>query len=89
LLNTLRPQWVLVQAGYRNRFGHPAPEVLARYRERGMRWVSSPECGAATWRSDQPDRVRCEREVSRRYWHHAMAQSSGPDAVLPERDDTD
>ncbi len=28
LLNTLRPQWVLVQSGYRNRFGHPAPEVL-------------------------------------------------------------
>ena len=24
------------QAGYRNRFGHPAPEVLGRYRERGI-----------------------------------------------------
>jgi len=70
LLNTLRPQTVLVQSGYRNRFGHPAPEVLARYRERGMRWVTSPDCGAATWRSDQPDQVRCERERYRRYWHH-------------------
>jgi competence protein ComEC len=59
-----------VQSGYRNRFGHPAPEVLARYRERGMRWVTSPDCGAATWRSDQPDQVRCERERYRRYWHH-------------------
>lgn len=74
LLNTLRPQTVLVQSGYRNRFGHPAPEVLARYRERGMRWVNSPECGAATWRSDQPDRVACERDQSRRYWHHPVAE---------------
>ena len=73
LLNTLRPHTVVVQSGYRNRFGHPAPEVLARYRERGMRWVESPSCGAATWRSDQPDRVACERERARRYWHHRWA----------------
>lgn len=70
LLNTLRPRRVLVQSGYRNRFGHPAPVVLERYRERGIPWVNSPDCGAATWRSDQPDAVVCQREVDRRYWHH-------------------
>ncbi|RJP72554.1 MAG: DNA internalization-related competence protein ComEC/Rec2 [Comamonadaceae bacterium] len=70
LLNTLRPRRVLVQSGYRNRFGHPAPVVLARYRERGIPWVNSPDCGAATWRSDQPEAVVCQREVDRRYWHH-------------------
>lgn len=70
LLNTLRPSWVLVQSGYRNRFNHPAPAVLERYRQRGMRWVTSPDCGAATWRSAEPDAVHCQREVQRRYWHH-------------------
>ena len=70
LLNTLRPRWVLVQSGYRNRFNHPAPAVLERYRQRGMRWVNSPECGAATWRSAEPDAVHCQREAQRRYWHH-------------------
>ncbi|WP_439608576.1 DNA internalization-related competence protein ComEC/Rec2 [Hydrogenophaga sp.] len=70
LLNTLRPRRVLVQSGYRNRFGHPAPVVLERYRERGIPWVNSPDCGAATWRSNQPDAVLCQREVDRRYWHH-------------------
>ncbi|MBX3609958.1 MAG: DNA internalization-related competence protein ComEC/Rec2 [Hydrogenophaga sp.] len=69
LLNTLRPQQVIVQSGYRNRFGHPAEVVVARYEARGINWVATPQCGAATWRSDQPDRVRCEREVGRRYWH--------------------
>jgi competence protein ComEC len=70
LLNTLRPICVLVQAGYRNRFGHPAPEILARYSDRGMRWVASPSCGAATWRSQFPQEVQCHRAQSRRYWHH-------------------
>ncbi|MDM7943823.1 MAG: DNA internalization-related competence protein ComEC/Rec2 [Hydrogenophaga sp.] len=70
LLNTLQPRWVLVQSGYRNRFGHPAPEVLGRYRERGIRWVSSPDCGAATWRSAEPETLDCHRDQVRRYWHH-------------------
>jgi competence protein ComEC len=82
LLNTLRPSWVLIQSGYRNRFQHPAPAVLDRYRERGLRWVNTPECGAATWRSAVPDVVRCERQESRRYWHHvgALARASGAQA---------
>jgi hypothetical protein len=31
LLDAVRPSLVVVQAGYRNRFGHPAAEVLGRY----------------------------------------------------------
>ncbi|WP_300648784.1 DNA internalization-related competence protein ComEC/Rec2 [Hydrogenophaga sp.] len=78
LLNTLQPRWVLVQSGYRNRFGHPAPAVLERYRQRGVRWVNSPDCGAATWRSAEPEVVHCHREEHRRYWHHAGAgQAAG------------
>jgi competence protein ComEC len=68
LLNTLQPSWVMVQAGYRNRFGHPAPVVTSRYDERGIAWVASPECGAATWRSAQPDRLDCHRLIRPRYW---------------------
>ncbi|WP_137919602.1 DNA internalization-related competence protein ComEC/Rec2 [Hydrogenophaga sp. 2FB] len=70
LLNTLRPRHVIVQSGYRNRFGHPAPVVLERYAQRRIPWVSSPECGAVTWRSAEPDGVVCERDAYRRYWHH-------------------
>ena len=70
LLNTLQPRWVLVQSGYRNRFGHPAPAVLERYAQRNIAWVNSPDCGAATWRSAVPDSVDCHRQQSRRYWHH-------------------
>ena len=63
------PRWVLVQAGYRSRYGHPAPEVLARYRALGVPWVATPSCGAATWRSDQPEQVSCHRLAAVRHWH--------------------
>lgn len=71
LLDAVRPRTAVVQAGYRNRYGHPAPDVLARYVERGAQVVDSPWCGAWEWRSDQPLRWRCERGAARRYWHHA------------------
>ncbi|MGV0959981.1 MAG: DNA internalization-related competence protein ComEC/Rec2 [Limnohabitans sp.] len=69
-LQALRPALALVQAGYRNRFGHPAAAVLARYADWNIRVVDSVHCGAASWRSDAPEHVVCERERSRRYWHH-------------------
>ncbi len=70
LLNALQPDWVIVQSGYRNRFNHPAAVVVERYAQRGIPWVNSPTCGAATWRSAEPGAVVCERETGRRYWHH-------------------
>lgn len=68
-LDAVQPRIGLVQAGYRNRFGHPAPQVVARYAERGVRLFDSPQCGAMHWNSAKPDLLRCEREVRGRYWH--------------------
>lgn len=74
-LDTVQPRTALVQSGYLNRFGHPAPEVLERYRERGIRVVASPRCGAATWSSAQPGVVGCERDDQPRYWQHRVPKS--------------
>jgi competence protein ComEC len=71
-LQALQPRFALVQAGYRNRFGHPAASVVSRYQAQGIALVESSRCGAATWRSDVPDEVQCERVRARRYWHHVM-----------------
>ncbi len=71
-LDAVAPRFALVQSGYRNRFGHPAPAVLARYAARSIQVVDSPHCGAATWRSTQPNAVQCQRETHRRYWHHLV-----------------
>ncbi len=71
-LDAVQPRTALVQAGYRNRFGHPAPEVLQRYRLRDTPVVESSRCGAATWTSAKPAWIRCERDTVRRYWQHPM-----------------
>ena len=71
-LEAVQPTLALAQAGYRNRFGHPAPPVLARYRERGIVVVTSPVCGAASWASQHPAEVRCQRQAALRYWQHRM-----------------
>ena len=70
LLQALQPKLAFAQAGYRNRFGHPAALVQARYREMGIPWFDSAHCGAAVWRSDAPGQLHCERVQGQRYWHH-------------------
>jgi competence protein ComEC len=71
-LDAVHPGFALVQAGYRNRFGHPAAPVMDRYRERSITVVDSAHCGAALWSSLEPDRVACQRETAARYWHHRV-----------------
>ncbi len=69
-VQAVQPKLALVQAGYRNRFGHPAAEVAARYRMQSVPLVDSAHCGALLWQSHAPQHWQCERERARRYWHH-------------------
>ncbi len=69
-LDAVQPKIAIFQSGYRNRYNHPAPEVAQRYIDRQIISITSPQCGAATWRSDQPLAVACQRVVGQRYWHH-------------------
>ena len=75
-LDAVQPQVALAQTGYRNRFGHPALPVLERYRERGIRVLTSPVCGAMHWRSHRPDEVICQRQIEPRYWQHSAGAAS-------------
>ncbi|HEX7864607.1 MAG TPA: DNA internalization-related competence protein ComEC/Rec2 [Variovorax sp.] len=79
-LDAVEPRIALVQAGYRNRFGHPAPEVVARYVDRGVRLIENTRCGAAHWRSVRPGEVACERERHARYWQHRQSRPELPDS---------
>ncbi|ETH47917.1 transposase, IS481 family [Bordetella pertussis H921] len=75
-----RPAHAIAQAGYLNRFGHPAASAINRWRR----------AGAAVWRTDLDGAVRADstprglfasgqRQVARRYWRDSRA---GPDAPL-------
>lgn len=69
-LDAVRPDVAVFQAGYRNRYGHPAAEVLARYRARGIVIAATTACGAFAWLSSTAVADgRCERVSARRYWH--------------------
>ncbi len=82
-LDAVQPRYGVVQAGYRNRFGHPAAVVEQRLRDRGVQVLRSDGCGAWTWRGG--DEVACEREVRRRYWHHVVAAGASADVVVKPR----
>ena len=73
-LRYLRPNWVLVQAGYRNQHGHPSTEVVQRLDalapEWGMQWRDTVRCGAALWQSSDPQALGCERQATSKHWHH-------------------
>lgn len=47
-LDRVRPRYALFSVGYRNRFGFPRPEVLRRYRRRGVRVLDTARQGAIT-----------------------------------------
>jgi competence protein ComEC len=67
-IDAVAPQVAVVQAAYRSRYGHPAPDVMARYEARGVSVQRSDTCGAWTWPATGA--AFCERQRARRYWHH-------------------
>ena len=60
----------IVSAGYRNRFGHPRADVVARYEARGIVVARTDRDGAisVTLGSNGPPRVVGERARRARYW---------------------
>lgn len=87
LLDAARPSWASVQAGYRNRFGHPDVQVVARYLARGVHIVRSDESGMAQWRfrADGTVDLHRWRAQAHRYWHNQPGAGAG--AAAPAADD--
>lgn len=74
------PTWIVVQAGYRNRFGHPDAAVIARYRAAGSSVVRTDFAGAAQWRLHENGTVVLHRQRvdAARYWNNQPAPERTP-----------
>ena len=69
-LGRVNPRHVLLPVGYRNRFHHPHPGVMERYRALGAELHDSPASGAIELRlTEEGMAIRHARESDRRYWH--------------------
>ena len=72
----VHPALAIVSAGWHNRYGHPHPEVVARYRDSGSCLFDTAGQGALTvdFPAASGPVVHAERDRRRRYWR----ESSGP-----------
>ena len=74
LLKQLEPNQAFAQNGYRNRYGHPHPDVTARYRGLGIPFYQTPETGAQTWlfKNNAKSSTQFLRHDIKRLWHRLM-----------------
>ena len=68
LVATTRPSFAVVAAGFDNRFGHPHPDVVDRYRRAGSHIVSTGLAGAVAWTSVNPHVITVQRCENAPYW---------------------
>ena len=74
LLKRLMPDQAFAQNGYRNRYGHPHPDVTARYKSLEIPFYQTPETGAQTWvfKNNVKSSTQFLRHDIKRIWHQSM-----------------
>ncbi len=74
------PQITIANAGYRNRFGHPRADVLARYEEKNVKVDRTDWHGAVRYFFTEKKGWIAEKErvLRRRYWRNQPENSAKP-----------
>jgi competence protein ComEC len=69
-LEAVKPETILIPAGYRNQFHHPNKEVVARYQSLNAKILTSANDGAMTVKLNS-DGVKVEslRDTTGKYWN--------------------
>lgn len=73
-IDAVRPQMVVHAAGWRSHFGHPKPQVVERYKQRGIEQYTTGVSGTVRiWRDPQSGRLEVEtwRDRAARWWNAA------------------
>jgi competence protein ComEC len=74
------PRIAVFTPGYRNRFGHPRPEIVERYETAGIQTLRTDYDGALsfTFQNGAATRPVAQRDVQRRYWYDAPVRGAMP-----------
>lgn len=68
------PRYAIVSSGFRNRFGHPHPDVVARWRTSGSRIINTADAGAILLRVEADGEMSSPvlwRKKEQRFWHRS------------------
>jgi competence protein ComEC len=70
----VQPRYALVSAGYRNRFGHPAADVIERYHAARSQVITTADAGAIMLKFDTAPGLAAvlNRQQSRHYWNASL-----------------
>lgn len=71
-LRRLRPELVLVSAGFQNSFGHPHADRVVAWHSIGAHVMSTATHGALSWDSTEPHRIQGAREQRHAHWRLAL-----------------
>jgi competence protein ComEC len=80
-LEAVSPRLALFPVGYRNRYGFPKPQVVARYRQQGVLMLDTAYHGALEVElggGDPVSEITRHRQTDIRYWRH---QPVPPDEI--------
>lgn len=77
-LDAVRPRLTIFTVGYRNRYGHPKRDIVARYIARNSNLLRTDQDGAIELRfQDGRVAINTARRSQRRYWHHTHGSTIG------------
>jgi len=78
------PRFAIIGNGFANRFGHPSPRVVERYRRVGAHVLTTANAGALEWTSTRPEAISAERCRKSRYWRRdpVARYSASPTCAL-------
>ncbi|QLG87254.1 DNA internalization-related competence protein ComEC/Rec2 [Chitinibacter bivalviorum] len=72
-ISATQAQYAVFSAGFMNRFGHPKPEIIARYQSANATILRTDELGALRFQVGQQIQMQAERHIHPHYWYTSSA----------------
>ena len=70
-IEAVKPEYVLISAGYRNQFGHPHRTVIERYEQVNAKWLNTADKGAIKLSNkDGLWLIQAMRDTESKYWNY-------------------